>query len=101
MEDNHAWPIFLSGIPVTVVGASRGLGRVVAETFYRLGAQVLVVARGQAGLDAMARDLPGIAVLACDASAADAPERVFAAQAATHPDPVRRRRAVVQALPRG
>lgn len=69
-----------SGIPVTVVGASRGLGRVVAETFHRLGAQVLVVARGQAGLDAIARDLPGIAVLACDASAADASERVFAVQ---------------------
>ncbi len=50
-----------------------------AETFHRLGAQVLVVARGQAGLDAIARDLPGIAyLLASDASAADAPERVFA-----------------------
>lgn len=70
----------LSGIPVTAVGASRGLGRVVAETFHRLGAQVLVVARGQAGLDAVARDLPGVTVLACDASAADAPERVFAVQ---------------------
>ncbi|CAH2398032.1 hypothetical protein MES5069_1860002 [Mesorhizobium escarrei] len=36
----------LSGIPVTIVGASRGLGRVLAETFHRLGAQVLIVARG-------------------------------------------------------
>lgn len=70
-----------SGTPVTLIGASRGLGRVLAETFHRLGAQVLVVARGQAGLDALARDLPGVAVLACDASAADAPERVFAVQA--------------------
>jgi hypothetical protein len=26
----------------------------------------------------LARDLPGVAVLACDASAADAPDRVFA-----------------------
>jgi NAD(P)-dependent dehydrogenase (short-subunit alcohol dehydrogenase family) len=69
-----------SRIPVTVVGASRGLGRVLAETFHRLGAQVLVVARGQRGLDDVARDLPGVAVLACDASAADAPERVFAVQ---------------------
>ena len=71
----------LSRTPVTLIGASRGLGRVLAETFHRLGAQVLVVARGQAGLDALARDLPGVAVLACDASAADTPDRVFAAQA--------------------
>ena len=49
----------LSRTPVTLIGASRGLGRVLAETFHRLGAQVLVVARGQAGLDAVARDLPG------------------------------------------
>jgi NAD(P)-dependent dehydrogenase (short-subunit alcohol dehydrogenase family) len=70
----------LSHTPVTLVGASRGLGRVLAETFHRLGAQVLVVARGQTGLDAVARDLPGLAVLACDASAADAPDRVFAVQ---------------------
>ena len=69
-----------SGIPVTVVGASRGLGRILAETFHRLGAQVLAVARGQAGLDALARDLPGMAVLACDASEPDAPGRVFAVQ---------------------
>ena len=65
-----------SRIPVTIVGASRGL----AETFYRLGAQVLVVARGQRGLDDVARDLPEVTVLACDASAAGAPERVFAVQ---------------------
>lgn len=69
-----------SGIPVTIIGGSRGLGRVFAETFHRLDAELLVVARGQAGLDALARDLPGTAVLACDASAADAPGRVFAMQ---------------------
>jgi NAD(P)-dependent dehydrogenase (short-subunit alcohol dehydrogenase family) len=67
--------------PVTLIGASRGLGRVLAENFHRLGAQVLVVARGQAGLDTIARDLPGAGVLACDASATDAPGRVFAVQA--------------------
>jgi hypothetical protein len=32
-------------------------------------------------LDAVPRDLPGVAVLACDASTADAPDRVFAVQA--------------------
>src|SRR5260370_5604674 len=71
----------LSRTPVTLIGASRGLGRVLAETFHRLRAQTLVVARGQAGLDAVARDLPGVATLACDASADDAPARVFAVQA--------------------
>ena len=70
----------LSRIPVTVIGASRGLGRVLAQNFHRLGAQVLVVARGQAGLDAIARELSGAEVLACDASAPDAPDRVFAVQ---------------------
>jgi NAD(P)-dependent dehydrogenase (short-subunit alcohol dehydrogenase family) len=69
-----------SHTPVTIVGASRGLGRVLAETFHRLGAQVLVVARGQVDLDNVARNLPGVTVLACDGSAADAPERVFAVQ---------------------
>ena len=39
----------LSRTPVTLIGASRGLGRVLAETFHHLGAQVLVVAGGQAG----------------------------------------------------
>src|SRR5260370_30208943 len=71
----------LSRTPVTCIGASRGLGRVLAETFHRLGAQVLIVARGQSSLDAVARDLPGMAVLACDASAAHAPDPVFALQA--------------------
>jgi NAD(P)-dependent dehydrogenase (short-subunit alcohol dehydrogenase family) len=70
----------LSGTPVTIIGASRGLGRVLAENFHRRGAQMLVVARGQAGLDAVTRALPGIKVLACDASAPDAPGRVFAVQ---------------------
>ncbi len=66
--------------PVTIVGASRGLGRTLVETFHRLGADVLAVARGQAGLAALSRDVPGIAVLACDAAAPEAPARVFAVQ---------------------
>ncbi len=69
-----------SNTPVTIIGASRGLGRTLVETFHRLGAQVLAVARGQPDLDAMARDMPGLAVLACDASRSDAPDRVLAVQ---------------------
>ena len=67
-------------MPVTIIGASRGLGRTLAENFHRRGAKVLAVARGQAGLDAMARELPGLAALACDAASPEAPEKVFAAQ---------------------
>ena len=67
-------------IPVTVIGASRGLGRTIAETYHQLGARVLVTARGQADLDALARDLPGIQVMACDAALPDTPKRVFAIQ---------------------
>jgi len=69
-----------SNLPVTVIGASRGLGRTIAETFYRQGAQVLATARGQAHLDAMARELPGLKVLAGDASQPDAPRQAFAIQ---------------------
>jgi NAD(P)-dependent dehydrogenase (short-subunit alcohol dehydrogenase family) len=67
-------------VPVTLIGASRGLGRVLAETFHKLGAEVLVVARGQESLDILARDLPGVRTLACDATAEDAPARVLAVQ---------------------
>jgi len=65
---------------VTLIGASRGLGRVLAETFHKLGAQVLVVARGQASLDALARELPGVRTLACDATQDGAAARVLAVQ---------------------
>ncbi len=69
-----------TNMPVTLIGASRGLGRVLAETFYALGADVLIVARRQASLDALARDLPGVKTLALDATALDAPARVLAVQ---------------------
>lgn len=67
-------------VPVTVLGASRGIGRVIAEDFHRQGAKVLAVARRQRGLDDLAGAVPGIATLACDATAADAPDNVFKAQ---------------------
>ena len=69
-----------SNVPVTVIGASRGLGRTIAETFHRLGAEVLATARGQADLDVVARNLPGLRVLPGDAAAADTPRQVFAVQ---------------------
>lgn len=50
-----------------VVGASRGLGRGVAQSLSVAGASVLAVARGQAELDELAAAHPSIAVLAADA----------------------------------
>ena len=70
----------LTNLPVTLIGASRGLGRTLAETFHRHGARVLVTARGQTGLDRLAREVPGIRTLACDAAAPETPDTVFAAQ---------------------
>ncbi len=67
-------------VPVTIIGASRGLGRALAENFYHRGAKVLAVARGRAGLDSLARELPGLSVLACDAALPEASTRVFEVQ---------------------
>ncbi|MEO6610301.1 MAG: SDR family oxidoreductase [Aestuariivirga sp.] len=67
-------------VPVTIIGASRGLGRALAQNFHGQGAKVLAVARGRAGLDVLAKELPGVSVLACDASQPEAPAQVFAAQ---------------------
>lgn len=50
-----------------VVGASRGLGRGVAQSLSAAGASVLAVARGKAELDELAAADPSIAVLAADA----------------------------------
>jgi NAD(P)-dependent dehydrogenase (short-subunit alcohol dehydrogenase family) len=51
-----------------VVGASRGLGRGVAQSLSAAGASVLAIARGQAGLDELQAADPSIAVLAGDAA---------------------------------
>jgi len=56
------------------------LGRLIAEDFHRKGAKVLAVARGNAGLETLAKDLPGVSTLALDASLPEAPEKVFKVQ---------------------
>ncbi len=47
----------LHGVPVLVSGASRGIGRAIALTFAKEGARVFGVARGEAELATLAREL--------------------------------------------
>ncbi len=57
----------LDGKSAIVVGASRGLGRGVAQSLSNAGASVLAIARGQAELDGLTVADPSIDVLAADA----------------------------------
>jgi NAD(P)-dependent dehydrogenase (short-subunit alcohol dehydrogenase family) len=67
----------LSGKRMVVIGGSRGVGRRVVEAGARNGARVLAVARTEAPLQQLAREVPGVEVLALDASDERAPARVF------------------------
>src|SRR5271165_1865518 len=67
----------LAGKTMVVIGGSRGVGRRVAEYSARHGAQVLAVARREAALRQLAQDVPGIKVLALDATLPNAPSKVF------------------------
>jgi 3-oxoacyl-[acyl-carrier protein] reductase len=50
-------PHCFGGRTVIVTGASRGIGRGISQVFAQAGANVVLMARGQAGLDAVAADL--------------------------------------------
>jgi short-subunit dehydrogenase len=50
--------MMLSGAVVAVTGASRGIGAAVARAVSARGARVALLARGKAGLEAVAGDLP-------------------------------------------
>jgi NAD(P)-dependent dehydrogenase (short-subunit alcohol dehydrogenase family) len=62
---------------VIVLGASRGLGAMIAQRAAAQGARTLAVARRRQWLDELARNADGIDVLELDAADASAPERVF------------------------
>jgi NAD(P)-dependent dehydrogenase (short-subunit alcohol dehydrogenase family) len=67
----------LTGKNVVVIGGSRGVGRRIAEAASRNGAQVLAVARQVDRLQQLAHEFPAIKILSLDATAEDAPSRVF------------------------
>jgi NAD(P)-dependent dehydrogenase (short-subunit alcohol dehydrogenase family) len=73
----------LEGKQAIVVGASRGLGRGVAQSLSAAGASVLAISRGQAELDALKAADPSIDVLAGDATD---PELAAHAIASAEPD---------------
>ena len=73
----------LTGKNVVVIGGSRGVGRQVVAAAARSGARVLAVARGLEALDGLKRSVPGVETLAVDASAEEAPSKVF--EAVHHP----------------
>jgi NAD(P)-dependent dehydrogenase (short-subunit alcohol dehydrogenase family) len=58
----------LDGKQAVVVGASRGLGRGVAESLSRAGAPVLAIARSRAGLEQLTARDPSIEVFVADAT---------------------------------
>jgi NAD(P)-dependent dehydrogenase (short-subunit alcohol dehydrogenase family) len=73
----------LSGSVVVVTGASSGVGRACAREFGRRGARVALIARGEGGLEAAAREVEelggGALVLPLDVADADAVEAAAAA----------------------
>lgn|SRR5262249_21286255 len=67
----------LTGKSVVVIGGSQGVGRRIVEATIRNGGRVLAVARREGPLRQLAQEVPGVEVLALDASDEDAPSKVF------------------------
>ena len=67
----------LDGKSMVVIGGSRGVGRQVVEAGVRNGMRVLAVARQEERLRQLAREVPGVEILALDAADERAPGKVF------------------------
>jgi NAD(P)-dependent dehydrogenase (short-subunit alcohol dehydrogenase family) len=62
---------------MVVIGGSRGIGRRIVEAGIRNGARMLAVARQGAALRQLADEIPGVEILAQDATEEGAPAKVF------------------------
>jgi dehydrogenase/reductase SDR family protein 4 len=72
----------LSGKVAIVTGASRGIGRAIAEVFSREGARVVICGRKQETLDQVAREIgPSVKPIACHVGRADQIENMIAVAA--------------------
>jgi NAD(P)-dependent dehydrogenase (short-subunit alcohol dehydrogenase family) len=69
----------LSGKNAAVIGGSRGVGRAIVAALNAEGARVLSVARKPGPLAELSAAVPGVEMLAFDATAEEAPARVFEA----------------------
>jgi NAD(P)-dependent dehydrogenase (short-subunit alcohol dehydrogenase family) len=67
----------LTGKTMVVIGGSRAVGRQIVEAAIRNGAHVLAVARQEAPLRQLAKEVSGVEVLSLDAADEGAPSRVF------------------------
>src|SRR5450631_3445583 len=69
----------LHGKVAIVTGASRGIGRAIAEVFAREGARVAICGRKQETLDQVAREIgPSVKPIACHVGRADQIENMVA-----------------------
>src|SRR5579864_2046162 len=69
----------LTGKVAIVTGASRGIGRAIAEVFAREGARVVICGRKQETLDQAAREIgPAVQPIACHVGRADQIENMVA-----------------------